>query len=103
MFKDQAEGNDTNGANADSNDEEQYQRMFKKIARDFICKADLDNLINALVKRISESQENQESLEGSEVNSDNLGAVMKAIEYKENLRLPKSKRRKYKDVIEDDK
>ena len=101
MFRDQAEGNDTEGSNADTNDEEQYQRLFKKIARDFICKGDLDNLINNLVKRLTEIQESEDGSEEIEINSDSLAAVMRAIEYKENLRLPKSQRKKYKDVIDE--
>jgi hypothetical protein len=102
MLKDQSNNNDTPGVNESSNDEEQYQRIFKKIARDFVCRADLDDLVNTLMKRIISSQEENKALENSEVNSSKLGAVMKAVEYKENLSLPKHKRRKYKDVIEND-
>lgn len=102
MLRDQSENNDTIGANQDSNDEEQYQRLFKKIARDFVSRADLDDLLTNLIERIALSQQNKETLNSTDVNSGRIGSVMKAIEYRENLSLPKHKRRKYKDVIEDD-
>lgn len=101
MLKDQSENNDTEGATQESNDEEQYQRLFKKIARDFICKEDLGHILNSLLERIALEREGQES-ESSEVNTGSIGAIMKAIEYKENLSLPKHKRRKYKDVLDND-
>ena len=102
MLKDQSENNDTPGLNENSNDEEQYQRLFKKIARDFVSRADLDELITTLIKKIVYSQQNQEELKEEDVNSSRIGSVMKAIEYRENLSLPKHQRRKYKDVIEDE-
>ena len=101
MLKEQCENKDTVGANEESNDEETYQRMFKKIARDFVCKEDLDNILGELLEKIIQKKED-ENLTSSEINSGSIGAVMKAIEYKSNLSLPKHKRRKYKDVLDDD-
>ena len=95
MLKDQSENISTPGADESDNDEELYQRLFKKIARDFVCKSDSEDMFQKILKEVKEDEE--------EVENVSFGAIMKAIEYRENLSLPKSKRRKYKDVIEDDK
>jgi len=99
MLRDQSNNNDTVNNDQESNDEEQYQRLFKKIARDFVCKADLEASLNKVLERIKNGEELEEdtSYHGA------LGAIMKAIEYKQNMSLPKHKRIKYRDVIEDDK
>ena len=103
MLRDQSDGNDSQGATESDNDEELYQRLFKKIARDFVSKDDLENLIGGLLEEIVRSQNAKQKLDSTKIGTSDMGAAMKAIEYKENLALPKHKRRKYKDVIEDDK
>jgi len=81
--------------------EEQYQKMFKKIARDFATIEDLDNLVSRLnllmtvIKRLN--PEILDDLEG-DIISERETAVLKAMEYKSNLEKPRSKRSKYKDV-----
>lgn len=97
MLKDQSENITVEGIDQDANDEELYQRIFKKIARDFVCKVDSEDMFQKILEKVEDKQDEQE------IGTINLNAIMKAIEYKENLSLPKHKRKKYKDVIEDDK
>ena len=101
MLRDQANNNDTVNNNQESNDEEQYQRLFKKIARDFVCKADLEASLNKVLERIERGEEAFNEEEETTYNG-TLGAIMKAIEYRANLALPKHKRVKYRDVIDND-
>ncbi len=104
MLRDQADNNDTINNNEASNDEEQYQRLFKKIARDFVCKADLEIMLTEVVKKLKEEEKEEErEIEKEERNTTStIGAIMKAIEYKANLSLPKHKRIKYRDIIDDE-
>jgi len=102
MLRDQANNNDTVNNNEASNDEEQYQRLFKKIARDFVCKADLETMLTQVVRELTEEEKEEEFEKESENTTSSVGAVMKAIEYKMNLSLPKHKRIKYRDIIDDD-
>tara|TARA_Y100000310_G_scaffold312173_1_gene359205 strand:- start:551 stop:874 length:324 start_codon:yes stop_codon:yes gene_type:complete len=84
--------------------EEQYQRLFKKMARDFVLIDELRETVskfNSLLDLIrksdlSLSEDLDDDFEvGSEI------AILKAIEYKENLERPRSKRQKYKDVTDE--
>lgn len=79
--------------NEDDMIEEQYQKMFKKIARDFVHKDDLDLILGFLIQDLFPDQQ---AVIKSKVDS----AVMKAIEYKENLNKPLKDRKKYKDIID---
>lgn len=101
MLREQADNNDTVSNDQNSNDEEQYQRLFKKIARDFVCRADLERSLKKIQDRIENGEELEEDVEEDSINA-TIGAILKAIEYKANLSLPKHKRIKYKDIIEDD-
>jgi len=81
--------------------EELYQKLFVKIARDFVVKEDFQQMQYEFLQRLFlvspmlfQSVQN-ESLNLN--NSDN--AIKKAQEYKENLKRPFHKRRKYKDII----
>ena len=102
MLKDQADNNDTVNNNQESNDEEQYQRLFKKIARDFVCRADLEASLNKMLERIERGEQPFNELEEDTTYNGTLGAIMKALEYRANLARPKHKRVKYRDVIEND-
>ena len=81
------------GGSAKENDrqEEDYQEMFPKIARDFVYREDLVEMLSFIVDAIG--------LLSSETPSLNKEAArQKALEYKKNLSLPRNKRKKYKDV-----
>ncbi len=81
--------------------EEQYQKMFKKIARDFATMEDVNsmasqmNYLMSIIKRLDPDILNDIE---DEITAERENAVLKAIEYKSNLEKPRSKRRKYKDV-----
>ena len=79
--------------------EELYEKLFKKIARDFIYRGEIQTRFENLF--LSIEQVNPElARELRENNSFYIGeeAKIKAIEYKENLRKQKNKRSEYKDV-----
>jgi|11_taG_2_1085331.scaffolds.fasta_scaffold00085_6 hypothetical protein len=101
VFKNMQKGYDNDFDSGENELEEQYQKMFKKIARDFATIEDLDNLVSRLnllmtvIKRLN--PEILDDLEG-DIISERETAVLKAMEYKSNLEKPRSKRSKYKDV-----
>jgi hypothetical protein len=81
------------GSEADSL-EEQYQKMFKKMARDFVFKDDLRAIFNFIFEDLIDNDE--------EFDTRYNAAVLKAIEYRDNLSKPLKDRKKYKDVIDDE-
>jgi len=102
MFKALNEKKDVEGATEHDELEEQYQRMFKKIARDFVHKDDLASIMNEYTEYLFTIIPGlEESLQDNTFENKRDSAVNKALEYKENLKRPKHKRKKYKDVIED--
>lgn len=102
MFKALNEKKDIAGATEHDELEEQYQRMFKKIARDFVHKDDLASIMNEYTEYLFTIIPGlEDSLEDNGFQNKTDSAVNKALEYKENLKQPKHKRKQYKDVIED--
>lgn len=101
VFRNMQRGHDNDFDNGENELEEQYQKMFKKIARDFATIEDLDGLISQMnflmniIKRL-----NPDILDDvqDEIIAERESAVLKAMEYKSNLEKPRSKRTKYKDV-----
>lgn len=71
--------------------EEDYQEMFPKIARDFVYREDLIEMMSFIIDTIGILESNAPSLNKE-------AAKQKALEYKKNLSLPRNKRKKYKDV-----
>jgi len=98
MLKQQESLEDTKGSDQEEQDEELYQRLFKKIARDFIFAGDLDVFLDSFYDNLLEAQEEGNKLSKEEMKYYSAKSVLKAMEYKNNLSLPKRKRRKYKDV-----
>lgn len=81
--------------------EEQYEKMFSKIARDFITKEDFKDIMIALLQRISLTNP---ALANSLISDPIVlsfedNAIKKSQEYKENIKKPFHKRRNYKDVL----
>lgn len=97
MFNKLYKKEDTSFDNEDSHLEEQYQKLFKKIARDFVFKEDLVSSLNNLTQAINTLNENFKNIR---LNSSNEGAVQKALEYEANLKKRKKDRTKYKDIDE---
>lgn len=101
VFRNMQKGHDNDFDNGATELEEQYQKMFKKIARDFATIEDIGGLIsqmNFLIEIIKRTNpEIAEELK-EEVIVERENAVLKAMEYKSNLEKPRSKRTKYKDV-----
>lgn len=79
------------GEDTDFNDEvyleEQYQKMFKKIARDFVHVDDLKEILRNVLDDILESDISLKR-----------NAYLKAKEYEKNLNSKISNRKTYKDV-----
>jgi len=104
VFSNMRKGHDNDFDSGDKELEEQYQQLFKKIARDFVLVEDLKRTMQRMnsfidaVRRINPelAEEIDENLEfGSE------NAILKAIEYKNNLEQPRNKRQKYRDITDD--
>jgi len=100
MFKAQSSLTDTRNNTQDTQDEETYQRLFKKIARDFIFKDDLDGFLDNFYEEMQRAQEENRQVSKDEMRYFAMGSIAKALEYKHNLSLPKHKRKKYKDVTD---
>ena len=104
IFSNMQKRHDNDFDNGEKELEEQYQKFFKKIARDFVLIEDLRRTINSMnslietIRRVNPEWA-EEIEENMEVGSEN--AILKAIEYKNNLEKPRSKRRKYRDVTDD--
>ena len=81
-----------------------FAKLFKKIARDFALLEDVKQTLETInafmlhLKRTNPELE-KELNQHLEVGSEN--AILKAIEYKENLNLARSKRQKYRDVTDE--
>jgi hypothetical protein len=104
VFSNMQKGHDNSFDTGSTEMEEQYQKMFKKIARDFVLIEDLvgalsryDSLIELLRKN------NPELIAGLEdhIDSGSESAILKAIEYRKNLEQPRNKRQKYRDVTDE--
>jgi hypothetical protein len=85
---------DLEGGKESDSLEEQYQKMFKKIGRDFVFKDDLKAIFNFLLEDLIDNDE--------EFDTHYNAAVLKAIEYRENLSKPLKDRKKYKDLVDDE-
>ena len=80
--------------------EQEYEKLFKKIARDFVTREDLEVVLTDFVELLFES--NEEFREGFENNPIDFKRKEKALslarEYATNLKLPSFARRQYKDI-----
>jgi len=88
---------DTDFSNENFYIEEQYQKMFKKIARDFVHRDDLKLILLEILEEL-----NVESFSNDINFNQRQNALITAREYYENLRRPIAKRNTYKDVDEID-
>ena len=99
MFSKLYNNEDASFDDEDRDLEELYQKLFKKIARDFVYKRDLsDHFDNFILGLERNSPELASSLRADSVFLEYQAAILQAVEYKENLKKPKNKRIKYKDV-----
>jgi len=98
MLKQQSKFEDAKGHSQESQDEELYQRLFKKIARDFIYIGDLENLLDDFIEEIEDAQNENKALNKNELKYYFSQSILKAVEYKNNLSQPKHKRKTYKDI-----
>ena len=74
--------------------EEQYQKIYKKIARDFVH---LDDFRQVVVDLVDDNRRIFALLNALKREN----AILKAVEYKNNLEKPRSERKNYKDVMEE--
>ena len=100
MLKEQESLEDTKNNNQVTEDEELYQRMFKKIARDFVYWEDLELLVDGMYKDIEEAQKKNKKISKKEMRYYTFKSILRALEYKNNLSQPKHKRKEYKDVTD---
>ena len=80
--------------------EEQYARLFKKIARDFVSREDLKVILEDFVEALKESSPVlKEALEEQELDFDEISNSRRiSKEYARNLMVPRIFRPKYEDV-----
>ena len=104
LLKKLADGHEPSAkASQDSYLEEQYERLFPKIGRDFLYREDFESIINEVLRRISLFVPNFHSFSLSQgINlKNNTEAISRALEYKKNLNQRNLlKRAKYKDLID---
>lgn len=74
----------------DESIEENYQKMFKKIARDFLTREDFKYIILEILNDIL--------IEDRDVLDTKINAILKAKEYENNLEKSSDKRKKYLDI-----
>ena len=101
MLKSQESLNNTKGSSQDTQDEELYQRLFKKIARDFIYYKDLDILLDHFYTELLQAQQDGREMTREEMRYYTHHSVSRALQYKNNLSLPKHKRKTFKDVTDE--
>ena len=95
FYKKLKDGTDTSFSDEDRKIEEDYQKLFPKIARDFICRKDVEKILNN-ISFIVESEDNNFE---QKVNSIRY-ALLLAREYKLNLKKPIKDRKSYRDIDE---
>lgn len=80
--------------------EEQYERLFRKIARDFVSREDLKVILEDFVEALKESSPVlKEALEEQELDFDEISNSRRiSKEYARNLMVPRIFRPKYEDV-----
>ena len=101
MLKKQSNLEDGKSFSEEDRDEELYQRLFKKIARDFVFKEELNFILEDFYEKVLNKRKEKE-LTKEDINYFSEQAILKALEYRNNLSLPKRQRKKYKDVINND-
>lgn len=72
--------------------EEQYQKLYKKIARDFVHIDDFNEIVSDLLN------ENKRFLVLVNLLK-RENAILKGLEYKDNLQKPRQERKAYSDII----
>lgn len=80
--------------------EEQYEMLFRKIARDFVSREDLKVILEDFVEALKESSPVlKEALEEQELDFDEISNSRRiSKEYAKNLMVPRIFRPKYEDV-----
>ena len=82
--------------------EDHYEKIFKKISRDFVTKEDLKEILLDLMERLmSADNDLYEAFSDESIMTENEdGALKKVSEYKANQSRPIFMRRNYKDTGE---
>lgn len=99
FYRDLLNGKNT-GQSKELELEEQYERLFKKIARDFVSREDLKTILEDFVEALKESNPQiKEALEEQELDFDEISNSRKiSKEYSKNLLMPRIFRPKYEDI-----
>jgi hypothetical protein len=95
MLKNLLNREDNDYEKDDNELEELYERLYKKIARDFVHRNDLRE---SLVQTFLLFKALGIPIDETSIDTFSEEAINQAIEYKENLSKPRNKRNKYKDV-----
>jgi hypothetical protein len=95
FYKNLKDNKDTDFSDEERKIEEDYQKLFPKIARDFICRRDVEKTFSNIISVIdSEDDDLNEKLNSIR------HALLIAREYKLNLKKPINERKNYKDIDE---
>jgi hypothetical protein len=94
-------GETLDSASDDTVNEEQYQKLFKKIARDFLTKEDFRQILSEVLSQLAVSNPTALISISSSLSSldDQNAAKSIAIEYEKNINTASNKKKKYKDII----
>tara|TARA_S200000501_G_C20837910_1_gene750251 strand:+ start:136 stop:438 length:303 start_codon:yes stop_codon:yes gene_type:complete len=95
FYKNLKDNKDTDFSKEERKIEEDYQKLFPKIARDFICRRDVEKTFNNILSVI-DSDDNDLNEKLNSIRH----ALLIAREYKLNLKKPISERKNYKDIDE---
>ena len=95
FYKSLKDNQDTNLSDEERRLEETYEKLFPKIARDFMCRKDVEAIFDYLFLLIDlDNQPDNEKVRLIR------HALLLAREYKLNLKRPIDKRKTYKDIDE---
>lgn len=99
FYRDLLNGKNT-GQSKELELEEQYEKLFKKIARDFVSREDLKTILEDFVEALKESNPQiKEALEEQELDFDEISNSRKiSKEYSKNLLMPRIFRPNYEDI-----
>ena len=95
FYKKLKDNESTNFSDEDRRIEEDYQKLFPKIARDFICRKDVEKMFGNIIAILEEEGENQ-IRSATPIRH----ALLLAREYRLNLKRPINNRKSYRDIDE---
>lgn len=93
FYKKLKDNESTNFSDEDRRIEEEYQKLFPKIARDFICRKDVEKMFGNIIALLEQENEIRPATPVRH-------ALLLAREYRLNLKRPINDRKSYRDIDE---